>query len=85
MKVPQNGFEVIESHRYPKPNVLPLDQHVPFFSFRLMYLDRPCVAQWLERPLGVREAGVRSPTASPQRRKKMGGLRILAWRSALMS
>ncbi len=27
---------------------------------------RPCVAQWLERPLGVREAGVRSPTASHQ-------------------
>ncbi len=31
---------------------------------------RPCVAQSLERPLGVREAGVRSPTASHQRRKK---------------
>ncbi len=30
---------------------------------------RPCVAQWLERPLGVRDAGVRSPTASHQRRK----------------
>ncbi len=31
-------------------------------------LDRPHVAQWLEYPLGVREAGVRSPTASHQRR-----------------
>ncbi len=31
--------------------------------------DCPCVAQWLERPLGVREAGVRFPTASHQRRK----------------
>ncbi len=31
--------------------------------------DRPCVAQWLERPLGVREAGVRFATASHQRRK----------------
>ncbi len=30
----------------------------------------PCVAQSLEHPLGVREAGVRSPTASHQRRKK---------------
>ncbi len=32
-------------------------------------LDRPRIAQWLERPLGVREAGVRSPTASHQRHK----------------
>ncbi len=32
-------------------------------------MHRPRVAQWLERPLGVREAGVRSPTASHQRRK----------------
>ncbi len=39
-------------------------------------LDGPCVAQWLERPLGVREAGVRFPTASHQRRKKLGGLRF---------
>ncbi len=31
--------------------------------------DRPCVAEWLERSLGVWEAGVRSPTASHQRRK----------------
>ncbi len=30
---------------------------------------RPCVAQRLERPLGVREAWVRSSTASHQRRK----------------
>ncbi len=30
---------------------------------------RPRVAQWLERPLGVREAGVRSLTASHQRCK----------------
>ncbi len=29
---------------------------------------RPRVTQWLERPLEVREAGVRSPTASHQRR-----------------
>ncbi len=34
-----------------------------------IWSDRPCVAQWLERPLGAREAGVRSPTASHQRRK----------------
>ncbi len=33
-------------------------------------VHRPRVAQWLERPLGVREAGVRSPTASHQRGKK---------------
>ena len=33
-------------------------------------VDRPCIAQWLERPLGVREVGVRSPIASHQRRNK---------------
>ena len=32
-------------------------------------MDRPCIAQWLGHPLGVREAGVRFPTASHQRRK----------------
>ncbi len=32
--------------------------------------DRPRVAYWLERPLGVLVAGVRSPTRSHQRRKK---------------
>ncbi len=37
--------------------------------FTLQLSDRPCVAQWLERSLGVREAGVRSPTVSHQRRK----------------
>ncbi len=31
--------------------------------------DRHWVAQWLERPLGVLEAGVPSLTASHQRRK----------------
>ncbi len=31
--------------------------------------NRPRVAKWLERPLGVLEAGVPSPTASHQRRK----------------
>ncbi len=38
--------------------------------------DRLCVAQWLERPLGVREAGVRSPTASHQN-VKTGRLALL--------
>ena len=33
------------------------------------HFHRPCVAQWLERPPGVRGGGVRSPTASLQRRK----------------
>ncbi len=32
-------------------------------------VPRPCIAQWLERPLGVQEAEIRSPTASHQRRK----------------
>ena len=31
--------------------------------------DRPCIAQRLERPVGVWQAGVRSLTASHQRRK----------------
>ncbi len=39
---------------------------------------------WLERPLRVREARVRSPTASHQRRKN-GSLCFSAWRLALMS
>ena len=40
------------------------------------FSHRPCVAQWLEHPLGVREVGVRSPTASHQRRKNKVGLRF---------
>ncbi len=32
------------------------------------YIYRPRIAQWLEHLLGVREAGVRSPTASHQGR-----------------
>ncbi len=40
--------------------------------------NRPRVAQWLERPLGVREAGVRSPTALHKRRKNWFALLSLA-------
>ncbi len=36
----------------------------------LRQIYRPRVGQGLDRPLGVREAGVRSPTASHQRREK---------------
>ena len=33
-------------------------------GFILRVLYHLCIAQWLERPLRVRKAGVRSPTAS---------------------
>ncbi len=49
-----------------------------------MLLYRPCVAQWLERPLGVREAGV-DPRPRHTKDVKLGGLRFSAWRLALMS
>ncbi len=39
------------------------------FEFIQGNWEGPSVAQWLQRPLGVREAGVRFPTASHQRRK----------------
>ncbi len=36
----------------------------------ILHKNRTCIAQWLERPLGVQDASCRSPTASHQRRKK---------------
>ncbi len=44
-------------------------------------LNCPYVAQWLERLLGVREAGVRSQTASHQRRKnwEVCASQLCAW------
>ncbi len=51
----------------------------------LAHSTNPCVppvTQWLERPLGVWEAGVRSATTSHQRRKKWEVLPFSAWRLA---
>ncbi len=63
--IPRN----FEKKNLKKPLILTLQAPVMcHYTVRSipLWTDRPCVAQWLERPLGVREAGVQSPTASHQ-------------------
>ncbi len=81
-------FAMTPSKMLPEPNYSQSLYLQPFYyPLQIAYMrpsslyNRPCVAQWLERPLGVREAGVRSPTASHQRRKnwEVCASRLDAW------
>ncbi len=67
LDVPQIGFE-LDPTFLEVIHITPLIAHYVHCASPTQS-DRPCVAQWLERPLGVRETGVRSPTASHQIRQ----------------